>query len=215
MKRKIIILSIIAIIIVLIVTKINNVNKFKKEYESLNDKKNASGQSYIKLQIANDNPIVYSNYEEIFKVLNDTGIIYFGSPKCLKCREIVPILLDAAEEVGIEKIYYLNNIKDRDIKAMKDGKVVTKKEGTNNYKKLLKKLGNKASIYESLNDNNLKRLYYPTVIAVKNGEIIEIITKSKGKNIRLTKEEKKELKDNYIKAMNKIIMCGSTSDIKC
>ena len=45
--------------------------------------------------------------EEIFDILDGTGIIYFGFPECPWCRNAVPVLLDAAEEVGIEKIYYI------------------------------------------------------------------------------------------------------------
>lgn len=188
-------------------------NKFKKEYESLNGEKTDKGKKYKSINIPSDNPIVYSNYDEIFKILDGTGIIYFGFPQCPWCRNAVPVLLEAAEEVGIDKIYYLNNLEDRDILSLKGGNVITEKEGTKNYKKLLEKLGSSASVYEGLEDESIKRLYFPTVIAVKNGKIIDTIVgtvdSQEDPYISLTKEQKKELKDKYIKLINETMVCDS------
>ena len=221
MNKKAIIISIITVLIIIgtiFVVNIINTNKFKKEYESLNGKKAENGQPYLKLTIDKENPIVYSNYKEIFDILDGTGIIYFGFPECPWCRNAVPVLLDAAEEVGIEKIYYMNNLEDRDVKELKDGKIVTTKKGTSNYYKLLEKLKDKASIYKGLNDDSIKRLYYPTVIAVKNGEIIDTIVGTVDSQIDpyipMTKKQKRELKGKYMEAIKKIIMCGSVNDTK-
>lgn len=219
-KRKIIILLIIVIIIFSTIVAINNieVNKFKKEYESLNGKTSEDGKKYIDVKIPADNSIIYADYKQIFKLLDSTGVIYFGFPECPWCRNAVPILIEAANETGIEKIYYMNNLKDRDIKVLKNDNIITKKEGTNNYKKLLEKLSDKASIYEGLNDNSIKRLYFPTVIAVKNGEIVDLISGTVDSQtdpyVVLSKSQKKELKDKYISAINKTVMC-SGSEYKC
>ena len=185
--------------------------RFKLEYESLNGKENESGETYPNVNIPNDNKIVYSNYDQIFEVLDDTGVIYFGYPKCPWCRNAVPVLLEAAEEVGINQIYYLNNETDRDTKVLKDGKVITEKEGSDNYNKLLEKLGDKVSTYEGLEDESFKRLYFPTVVVVKDGEITDYIEgtvdSQKDPYTPLTKTQRQELKDKYIEAMRNLLSC--------
>lgn len=185
--------------------------RFKLEYESLNGKENESGETYPNVNIPNDNKIVYSNYDQIFEVLDDTGVIYFGYPKCPWCRNAVPVLLEAAEEVGINQIYYLNNETDRDTKVLKDGKVITEKEGSDNYNKLLEKLGDKVSTYEGLEDESIKRLYFPTVVVVKDGEITDYIEgtvdSQKDPYTPLTKTQRQELKDKYIEAMRNLLSC--------
>ena len=189
---------------------------FKLEYESLNGKE-ANGQEYLEVSIPTDNNIVYADYDQVFDALDGTGVIYFGFPECPWCRNAVPVLLKAAKEVGIDKIYYLNNREDRDTKVLKDGKVVTEKEGSSNYNKLLEKLGDQASVYEGLNDDSIKRLYYPTVVFVRNGEIIDYIEGTVGSQTDpytpLNDKQAKELKDKYRSAMSKLQSCDQ--DSKC
>ena len=185
---------------------------FKLEYESLNGK-----NDYIDVNIPSDNSIVYADYEQIFDILDGTGVIYFGYPECPWCRNAVPVLIEAAKEAEVDQIYYLNNNEDRDTKTLKDGKVVTEKEGTDNYNKLLEKLGDKASTYEGLEDNSIKRLYFPTLVVVKNGEITDYIEgtvdSQKDPQKPLNEKQKKELKDKYTKAMKKLKTCNQNS--KC
>ena len=185
---------------------------FKLEYESLNGK-----NDYIDVNIPSDNNIVYADYEQIFDILDGTGVIYFGYPECPWCRNAVPVLIEAAKEAEVDQIYYLNNNEDRDTKTLKDGKVVTEKEGTDNYNTLLEKLGDKASTYEGLEDNSIKRLYFPTLVVVKNGEITDYIEgtvdSQKDPQKPLNEKQKKELKDKYTKAMKKLKTCNQNS--KC
>lgn len=190
--------------------------KFKLEYESLNGKKNDE-KTYMEVDVPSNNNIVYASYDQIFDVLDGTGVIYFGFPECPWCRNVVSILVDAAKETGIDKVYYLNNKEDRDSKILKDGKIITEKEGTNNYKKLLNKLGDKASTYEGLEDESIKRLYFPTVVVVKNGKIVDYIEGSVDSQedpyTPLDNKQKEELKEKYTNAMRKILSCGQ--DEKC
>ena len=193
------------------------VSRFKLEYESLNGQKTDDGREYMEVNINNDNKIVYADYKTIFDVLDGTGVIYFGFPECPWCRNAVPILLEAAEESGIKQIYYLNNHDDRDTKVLKDGEVITENEGTSNYNKLLEKLGDKASVYEGLEDKAIKRLYYPTVVFVKNGEITDYIEgtveSQEDPYTALTKDQRQELKDKYKSAINNLLSCDQ--DSKC
>ena len=192
-------------------------SRFKLEYESLNGQKTDDGREYMEVNINNDNKIVYADYKTIFDVLDGTGVIYFGFPECPWCRNAVPILLEAAEESSIKQIYYLNNHDDRDTKVLKDGEVITEKEGTSNYNKLLEKLGDKASVYEGLEDKTIKRLYYPTVVFVKNGEITDYIEgtveSQEDPYTALTKDQRQELKDKYKSAINNLLSCDQ--DSKC
>ncbi len=212
-KNKIIILSLMTIIIgvSLFIEYQNSDNiKFKKEYENLNNQK-AEGKTYPEVKISANNQIEYTTYDKVFEILDGTGIIYFGFPECPWCRNAVPVLLKAAEETNVKKIYYLNNKEDRDNKELKDGKIKIIQKGSKNYQKLLKKLGDKADTYEGLNNENIKRVYFPTVITVKNGKITNYISgtvdSQKNPYKPLTKKQEKELKNKYIKAFNSLNSC--------
>lgn len=187
--------------------------KFKQEYEELNGLTNESSIKYKELTISSENPIVYADYDKVFEILEGTGVIYFGFPECPWCRTTVPVLLEAAEEIGLEEIYYLNNLESRDIKKLVDGELVTEKEAANEYHQLLEKLGIEfTEEYKGLNDESIRRLYFPTVVVVKDGVIIESISGSvdsqENPYVALTDEQTKELKDNYKNAIDKLYYCG-------
>ena len=105
--------------------------KFKQEYENLNEVEDGE-KTYKTISISEDNPMVYSKYDEIEKIFTDqTGVIYFGFPECPWCRNAVPVLIDAAKEIGIDKIYYFNALKIRDVKTLdENGNIVIEKDGT-------------------------------------------------------------------------------------
>ena len=88
--------------------KETDATKFKKEYETLNNK-------YEKVNIKEKNPMVYSNLNEIIDIIdNKSGLIYLGYPESSTCRDNIEILIEAAKQTGLKKIYYLNT-KDLDI----------------------------------------------------------------------------------------------------
>ncbi len=187
--------------------------KFKEEYEDLNGKLNDDGtRSYMSITIPEENPIKYSSYEEINKVLNEgTGVILFGFPECPWCRNAIPELLAIAEDLELKTIYYLNNREDRDTRVLdEEGNIVVEKEGTSEYYKLLEKLSGVASEYTGLNDATIKRIYFPTVVFVLNGEIIgyheATLDSQEDPYIPLTKEQKEELqliyRDYIVKVLN-------------
>lgn len=98
----------------------NNVNnsvsdavKFKDKYEKYNGKSNDKGTDYMTVQVAKNNIIEYASFNEVFDILDGkSGVIYFGFPECPWCRTLVPVLLDAADEAGIDTIYYLNALEE-------------------------------------------------------------------------------------------------------
>ena len=152
----------------------NDSLKFKEEYEGLNGKDNGNGKNYLSIDIKSYNPISYSNYEEIFDILDKgTGVIYLGFPECPWCRNLVPVLVDSALEEKVSPIYYLNISSDRNTLSLtKKGKIKTEKKGTEDYLKLVDILKDYLPVYDGLKDDSIKRIYLPTVIFVKDGKVL-------------------------------------------
>jgi len=190
--------------------------KFKEEYEKLNGTSNSVGKEHMSVQIKDNNPIIYTNYEEVFNILdNGTAVIYFGFPSCPWCRALINPLFDASVEAGIDKIYYLNNMEDRDTKILgEDGKIVIKKDSTDEYKKLVEKLYDHLGVYEGLKDKTIKRLYFPTVLFVKDGKVVDIhigtLDEQEDPRVPFTEDERQELVKILKEKMNKLIICDSS-----
>lgn len=195
--------------------------QFEMEYEEYNLKANPdNGKIYPKLDIPYPNPIHYSTYAEINDVLDGTGVIYLGFPNCPWCRNAVPVLLDVCEELEIDTVYYLNNREDRDSLYLDDnGEIVTEEEGTEEYKKLLEKLGEYAEVYDGLENEEIKRIYFPTVIVVKRGEILlyhtSTVESQEDPYTVLNSEQYNELKELYTTAIKKMKINGCSVDKKC
>lgn len=230
-KTKIILCSIlfVLLIIVLIFNNGNSIknngnngtvdsNNFKNEYEALNGKDNGHGGKHLSIDIDRDNPIKYSTFDEIMEILEKgTGVIYFGFPECPWCRSAVPVLLDAADSTGLDTIYYFNAVDMRDIKELdKNGKVITTKEGSKEYKQLLDKLNIYLSVYDGLNDNSIKRLYFPTVFFIKDGVVVgkheSTVESQLDPSVKLNEEQALELKDIYEHYMLEVLgsSCGQS-----
>lgn len=216
-NRNIIILIVVLLIIIFILSFVNvSKNKltyderyFKREYEKLNGKKNSAGKKYYSLNIDDDNGIEYLTKKEVTKFIKEeTGILYFGFAQCLYCRSAVEVLLDAKDFMDIDKIYYYNAYGDRDEKYLdSSGEIYTLHQGSDTYYEILKLLGNKAEVYDGLNDNTIKRLYFPTVLFIKDGSIKKMhvsTVESNKDNKKLTKKEYNELKKIYIDGIKKI-----------
>ena len=196
--------------------------KFKEEYEEYNGKE-VYGSKYQKLDLNPNNPIKYSNYEEILDVIeNKTGIIYLGFPECPWCRTILPVLFDVSKDNDINSIYYLNIKNERDSYVVEDGKLTYQLDeegneikGTEGYFKLLKVLDEYLTDYtisfeEKTYETGEKRIYAPTVIFVRNGTILGIhvssVDSQKSGFDKLTKDQKEELYsiyEDYILEMNR------------
>lgn len=191
----------------------NDSLKFKEEYEGLNGKDNGNGKNHLSVDIKSYNPISYSNYEEIFDILDKgTGVIYLGFPECPWCRNLVPVLVESALEEKVSPIYYLNISSDRNTLSLtKKGKIKTEKKGTEDYLKLVDILKDYLPVYDGLKDDSIKRIYLPTVIFVKDGKVLglEETLESYSKRVdgnpylEMNDSEKKELsnifKDYYAK----------------
>lgn len=184
--------------------------KFKWEYERFNNRKNNDKKKYVSVNIENKNKVVSLSEKETVKLLEKgSGVIYFGYPECPWCRNMIEPLISAIEESGLTNFYYYNAYESRDEKSLdEDGNVITSKNGTKSYNRILELLGDKASVYEGLNDNSIKRLYFPTVVFVKEGKIKDIhvstIDEQEDPYKKLTKKQQSKLKNIYLKSIKKI-----------
>lgn len=165
-KKMIIIISLIAIIFVVtiilclkvykkeVISITDNVEyeKFKNEYESLNQEVTTDGKKYPKVELPANNKIKYSNISEILNIFETRGdaVIYFGSPTCLYCRNAIQVLCDVASETELQHIYYLDVDKTDE-----------------KYNELLKVLGEKFTI-----DKKGEELYIPLVAFVASGNVV-------------------------------------------
>ena len=150
--------------------------KFKKEYEKYNGDTAKNGKKYRKLEISEDNRMIYSTAKDIVKKIdnNESFIVYFGFPTCPWCRSMITNLVDMSIEKEVD-IYYVNVLDIRDTKEYVDGEVKTTKEGDKYYMELLDRLDSVLEKY-SLKDKdgnevetNEKRIYAPNVVTISNG----------------------------------------------
>ena len=192
MKRRSI-LVIIAVVILLIITggsydkkeEKSDSLRFKEEYESINGEI-IEGTDYKvrSLNVPEDNPIVYAEANDIISMMdnNETFVVYFGFNSCPWCRSVLPILLDVAKDLNLEKIYYVDvkDIRDR-LDVDEKGNVITVKEGSEGYIGLLARLDDVLEDYtlefegEEV-ETDEKRIYAPNVVSVVNGKAKELET---------------------------------------
>ncbi len=152
--------------------------KFKEEYESLNGTLNSNNKEYLSIKVKDNNNVIYKSDDDINEVLEKgTGVIYFGFKSCPWCRSIIEVLLDSAEKESVKDIYYVDVLDVRSLYEVKNKKLSLTKKGTDGYYKILEHLDKyltpyKLTVDEKEYDTGEKRLYAPSVVAVKNGEIV-------------------------------------------
>lgn len=199
---------------------------FKKEYEVLNNRINKSNNKvYPEVNISTNNVIKYSTYDELLEIIKSgTGVIYLGYPECPWCRNLVPTMLMAANEVSLDTIYYLNIKEDRDLMILDENKkVVTKKEGSKNYYELVDALSSILDDYilttnqgEEVNTGK-KRIYVPIIILIKDGKIIghhvDTVESQKDPYVLLSDVEQEELLLKLINLMSYV--SGNVCDERC
>lgn len=161
--------------------------RFKEEYETLNNTIRSNGKKNKAISVVEDNNIVYITLAEAVNILDSkTGVIYFGYAADPVSRNAVPVLLNAMASTSLDKIYYVNirpNDKDendlRDIYTLDDkNKAKVVKESSKTYSQLVALLASELDEYLLTTskgkkvDTGVKRLNTPTVVAVKEGEIV-------------------------------------------
>lgn len=151
MKKKIIIVIGVVLVIALGVLGYLYLNKEKNT--------NIDGKKFAEeyTSVTKDNVFVYRSAEEIINILeHGTGVVYLGFPECPWCTAYVPYLNEVAKANDVDKVYYYNILNDR-------------KDNTDNYKKMIDILKD----YLKFDEEGNKRIYAPSVIAVKDGEILD------------------------------------------
>lgn len=227
-KKYIIITGMIVLAVIIGLIVINNRNeslkdsyKFKKEYESINGKKNFHKKINRTVNISKENPIEYISAKELVNKIdkNETFVVYFGFADCPWCRSVVENIITAAKNKGIDTIYYLDVKEIRDVKELKDDKVVTVTEGNKYYMKLLNKLDKVLADYTLENNNgekiNLgeKRIYAPNIVSIVDGEAKEltdgISSKENDPYMKLTKS----MNNESVKKIECILNCLNESKV--
>lgn len=197
--------------------------KFYDEYTSYNGKETSNGKNYPEVTIDKNNLYYYASEDDIKELLNNgTGVLYLGFPTCPWCRNIVSILNEAGRDYGIAKINYYDIKEIRSSFSFDDDNKLVKTDGTELYNFLLAKLDNFLTEY-GINDKNgklvdtgEKRIYAPTVVFVKNGDIKEVIEgtvdSQKDPYVLLDETQRTELKNKYLEAFNTL---ADLCDEKC
>lgn len=184
--------------------------KIKEEYAAYNEQVNENNnRTYPTVNLSDDNPFVYITEEEAIDTIeNKTALLYFGYASCPWCRSVLPVLESVAKEKNVSEIKYLDIEDIRSVLELdENNKVITTREGTSNYYKLLNVLDDSLEEYVLTGKDGEKvgtgekRIYAPTVIAVSNGEVTGIhvgsVSSQKSGYDTLTEEEIGELKDIY------------------
>ena len=219
--KKVIIVSIVLLIIIIgvIVYMEMNVNrdgiKFKKEYEVINNKSTGYGDNkYRKLDIPRKNKIKYSSAKDIVNKMNnkESFVVYFGFAKCPWCRSIMEELIKASNDSKVKTLYYVDILKIRDVKELKDGNVSELTAGDENYMELIKLMDNVLDEYTLEDEDGKevkvgeKRIYAPNVVAVTEGKAVKMTTglspKLKDPYMKLTDEIKDYAYNNFKCVMN-------------
>ena len=211
LKQIILFLVLVMVVIAIFIIKKEYVTgdekKFKREFENFNGKTSLSfSEAYPSVKIEKHNGVKYASDSEIVdRMENGTGIILLAYPEGIRSRILLQDFLEVCYQENVKTIYYFNAYSSRDEKEQKDDTVVTLREGSKNYKRILKLLGDQANPYQEVNDGS-KRIYFPTIMVVKKGKILytyQATGEEESSFEKLTKKQmqefRKELKENIKK----------------
>lgn len=124
---------------------------FKKEKDT-----EATKFSTIYNLVNKDNLYVFSDATDVLNVLKGrNGVIFLAFPSNKWSNKYASILNEVGKEMNLDKIYYYDFKKDRD-------------ESNGTYETIV----NELEMYVPVDDENNKNIQAPTVVVVKNGNII-------------------------------------------
>ncbi len=191
----------------------------KNAFEALNGQTTSNGQPYMEVHIPEDSLFEPINEEDALQLLESgTGVLIFEFPECPWCRNMMPVVDQAAKEMALSKLYAFNIREERDQITLGDYGLVVVNEGTEFYRKVLEILGENASIYEGLNDPSIRRIYAPTVFVIENGTVISshvsTVDSQTDPFTPLTEAQHQELLDVY-KEMFEVISPVCLPDDAC
>lgn len=106
--------------------------------------------------LSNDNLFHFCDATDVLEIINGrSGIVLMGFPTNKWMNNYAYILNDLAKELKIDNLYYYDFQQDRD-------------ESNGTYETIVKKL----KVYVPVNDEGIQDIQAPTVIVIKNGEVI-------------------------------------------
>ena len=112
--------------------------------------------SNIYKNVDQDNLYVFANATDVLNVINGrSGVVLFGFPQNKWTSYYAEYLDEVAKEVGIDKIYYYNFLSDRD-------------ESNGTYETIV----NHLAVYVPTLDEGMSDIMAPTILVVKDGEIL-------------------------------------------
>lgn len=198
--------------------------KFKDEYESLNGVVNDYGKENRKLSISRNNPFIYKTDSEIVDMINkkESFVVYFGFSSCPWCRSVISSLIEAADDLNYNTIYYVD-VKDiRNILELdENNEVYESKKGSASYYELLELLEDVLLDYKLTDndgnsiDTNQKRIYAPSVVSIINGKAEELETGISSLQTDAYMELSDEMKKESYNAFKCVIKCVSESKTSC
>jgi len=160
--------------------------RFQQEYEALNGVQNAAGTRTLQtISIPDYNLMRYVTPEEILDIADSgTGLIFFSFPQCPWCRQMTPLLIDVALELGLDVIHHIDMTTIRTTWELHDGLPVMTDPGHPRYQELLVAF---ERVIEPLDLNPFHlvdeegermsteelRIFVPTVVAVRDGRIVD------------------------------------------
>ncbi len=147
--------------------------KFREEYQSLNNKESDWGSIHKEVNIPKNNNIIYTGLDDICTILEEkkSAVVYFGFPECPWCRTALPVFLEVCGKEENMDVLYCNCHDERNEKEEINGEIVETKQGSENYYRFLEAIGEYAYAGDGIYEGE-KRLYFPTFLIVKNGEIL-------------------------------------------
>ncbi len=231
MKKRYIFLVIAAIALIVISgctfekeEKLTDAVRFKNEYEALNGQK--IGETELVNRVVNipeDNPFVYATAADILTKMDngESFVVYFGFPSCPWCRSVLPTMIDVAKDYKLDKIYYVD-VKDirNVLEVNEDGKIVTKKEGSEGYIGLVKRFDKVLEDYtlevegEEI-ETGEKRIYAPNLVAVINGVPTELETGISDEQENAFQELTEKMKQETYDEFKCVIKCIADTKSSC
>ena len=228
-KRILTVFGIVLVSLVLL-TACQKTNKkaaaeFKKEYESLNGKKNAAGLEHRTVTIDSKNPFVEVTPEELIERIEkgETLFIYVGDKQCPWCRSVIEKAIEGANKRKIKEILYVPIWDDEGNEVFRDKFVINENgvleklvDGTESYQKLLEICDELLDPYNvSRNGTTVstgeKRIYAPTFIYIKNKEAKRMTTGISDKQMDSREELTEEILNDEEKKLTDFFV-GTTCD---
>ncbi len=136
--------------------------------------------------VSKDNVFTYVNSNEVYiTIKNGSAIIFMGFPNNNWTGYYAKLVNDAAKEVGVKKILYYDFLEDR-----------------NNNNGTYESIVNKLSSFLPVIDTGEQNIYAPTLVIVKNGQIVAFDNETAIKNGNISPDDYWNQYNSGIKIQN-------------